>query len=183
MNERVIATAIDEEGLSRTITRLAHEIIERNKGATEIGIIGLRTRGEFLANRLAELITKIEGVSLEVGVLDVSLYRDDWREAFKKPEVKISNIPFDIDQKHIILVDDVLFTGRTIRAALDAIMSYGRPASIQLAVLVDRGHRELPIRADFIGKNMPTSIGEEVRVRMKEIDDEDSVLLVSVEDK
>ena len=182
MNVKVKATIVDAEGLSRTLTRLSHEIIEKNTGAKSLAIIGLKTRGEFLARRIAEKIESIEGTKLEVGTLDVSLYRDDWRESMKHPDVKVSDIPFDIDSMNVILIDDVLYTGRTIRAALDALMDYGRPASIQLAVLVDRGHREMPIAPDFIGKNIPTSIGEEVRVKMTEVDDEDSILLVEVGD-
>ena len=181
MNVKIKATIMDSDGLSRTITRLAHEIIEKNKGTKDLAIIGLRTRGEFLARRITKKIEEIESNKMEVGILDVSLYRDDWRESMKHPEVKVSEIPFDIDGKNVILVDDVLYTGRTIRAALDALMDYGRPASIQLAVLVDRGHREMPIAPDYIGKNIPTSVGEEIRVKMTEIDDEDSILLVDVE--
>ncbi len=181
MNVKVKATIIDENGLSRTLTRLAHEIIEKNKGSDGLAIIGLRTRGDFIARRIAAKIEEIEGVKMQVGTLDVSFYRDDFRETMKHPQIQVSDISFDIDGINVILVDDVLYTGRTIRAALDALMDYGRPASIQLAVLVDRGHREIPIAPDYIGKNIPTSIGEEVRVKMKEIDDEDSVLLVDVE--
>ncbi|TFB10411.1 bifunctional pyr operon transcriptional regulator/uracil phosphoribosyltransferase PyrR [Candidatus Marinimicrobia bacterium MT.SAG.3] len=181
MNVKVKATIIDSEGLARTLTRLAHEIIEKNKGTKGLAIIGLRTRGDFIARRIAAKIEEIEGTKLEIGTLDVSLYRDDFRIALKHPEVQLSEISFDIDGKHVILIDDVLYTGRTIRAALDALMDYGRPASIQLAVLVDRGHREIPIAPDYTGKNIPTSIGEEVRVKMTEIDDEDCVLLVDVE--
>ena len=181
MNVKVKATIVDAEGLSRTLTRLSHEIIEKNTGAKSIAIIGLKTRGEFLARRIAEKIESIEGTKMQVGTLDVSLYRDDWRESMKHPDVQVSDISFDIDSMNVILIDDVLYTGRTIRAALDALMDYGRPASIQLAVLVDRGHREMPIAPDFIGKNIPTSIGEEVRVKLTEVDDEDSILLVEVE--
>ncbi len=181
MTEKIKATVTDANGIARTFTRLAHEIIERNKGAKDIAIIGLRTRGEFAAKRLAAKIAEIEGIEMAVGILDVSLYRDDWRDSMKIPDVKVSDIPFDIDNKQVILVDDVLFTGRTIRAALDALMDYGRPSSIQLAVLVDRGHRQMPIKPDFIGKNIPTSIGEEIVVKMKEVDDEDCILLVSTE--
>lgn len=182
MNVKVKATIVDSNGLSRTMTRLAHEIIEKNKGTEGLVIIGLRTRGDFIARRIALKIQEIEDVELPVGALDVSFYRDDFRETMKHPRVQLSDISFNIDGKHVILIDDVLYTGRTIRAALDALMDYGRPASIQLAVLVDRGHREIPIAPDYIGKNIPTSIGEEVRVKMKEIDDEDCILLVEVEE-
>ena len=182
MNVKVKATIIDSDGISRTLTRLAHEMIEKNKGSEGLVIIGLRTRGDFIARRIASKIEEIEGLEIPVGALDVSFYRDDFRETGKHPEVQLSDISFDIDRKDVILIDDVLFTGRTIRAALDSLMDYGRPASIQLAVLVDRGHREIPIAPDYTGKNIPTSIGEEVRVKMTEIDDEDCVLLVEVKE-
>jgi len=172
------AKIIDEIGFGRTITRLAHEIVEKNKGIQDVVIIGMRTRGEFIAKRIQEKITSIESVSPELGILDVTLYRDDFRTRLKQPEVSVTNISIDITKKHIVLVDDVLYTGRTVRAALDALMDLGRPHSIQLCVLVDRGHREMPIIADFVGKSIPTSINEEVKVRLKEIDEEDGVYLV-----
>lgn len=171
---------IDEEGFQRTVTRLAHEILERNKGVETIAIVGIRTRGEFLARRLASRIKEIERKEVALGMLDITLYRDDLRVRLDNPELKGTDIRFDVTGKNIILVDDVLYTGRTIRAALDELMDLGRPASIQLAVLVDRGHRELPIKADFVGKNVPTSGGEEVRVLMKEIDGRDAVVVVQV---
>ncbi len=169
---------IDHQGFQRTLTRLAHEILELNKGSETIALVGIRTRGEFLARRLAEKIQEIEHRELQVGFLDITLYRDDLRGKLNQPILKGTDIMFDITGKNIILVDDVLYTGRTIRAALDALIDLGRPATIQLAVLVDRGHRELPIKADFIGKNCPTSPNEEVRVLMQEIDEEDAVVLV-----
>lgn len=169
---------IDHQGFQRTLTRLAHEILELNKGSETIALVGIRTRGEFLARRLAEKIQEIEHRELQVGFLDITLYRDDLRGKLNQPILKGTDIMFDITGKNIILVDDVLYTGRTIRAALDALIDLGRPATIQLAVLVDRGHRELPIKADFIGKNCPTSPNEEVRVLMQEIDGEDAVVLV-----
>ena len=172
------AKIIDEIGFGRTITRLAHEIVEKNKGIQDVVIIGMRTRGEFIAKRIQEKIKEIESVNPELGILDITLYRDDFRTRLKQPEVSVSNITFDITEKHVILVDDVLYTGRTVRAALDALMDLGRPHSIQLCVLVDRGHREMPIIADFVGKSIPTSINEEVKVRLKEIDEEDGVYLV-----
>ena len=178
MDRKVKAKIIDETGLRRTVTRLAHEIIERNRGTDIIVVVGVRTRGVFLAKRIVEEIERIEGKKIPLGVLDLTMYRDDFRQRLKQPVLQQTDIPFDIDDKNIILVDDVLYTGRTIRAALDALMSFGRPAQIQLAVLVDRGHRELPIKPDYVGKNIPTSIGEEIQVKMKEIDDEDCVLLV-----
>jgi pyrimidine operon attenuation protein / uracil phosphoribosyltransferase len=172
------ARLVDAEGIRRTLTRLAHEIIERNRGSQNLAVVGMRTRGVFIAERLQKLIKEIEGGEVPLGVLDVTLYRDDFRLKFKQPQVQVTHIDFDIDEKNIILVDDVLYTGRTIRAALDALMDLGRPARIQLAVLVDRGHRELPIKPDFVGKNVPTSFGEEVRVRMVEHDGEDAIILV-----
>jgi len=169
---------IDHQGFQRTLTRLAHEILELNKGSETIALVGIRTRGEFLARRLAEKIQEIEHRELQVGFLDITLYRDDLRGKLNQPILKGTDIMFDIAGKNIILIDDVLYTGRTVRAALDALIDLGRPATIQLAVLVDRGHRELPIKADFIGKNCPTSPNEEVRVLMQEIDGEDAVVLV-----
>jgi len=178
MEFRIKARLADEQGLIRTITRLAHEILEKCKGTENIGIIGIRTRGDYLAKRLVHKIEEIEQVTIPVGVLDVVMYRDDVRMTTKLPSVEVTNIPFNVDGKILILVDDVIYTGRTIRAALDALMDFGRPSMIQLAVLVDRGHRELPIKPDYVGKNIPTSIGEEVRVLMKEIDGKDEILLV-----
>jgi len=175
---RVKAKLADAEGMRRTLTRLAHEIIERNRGLKDLALVGMRTRGVFVAERLKEQIRQIEGGDVPIGILDVTLYRDDFRLKFKQPQVQVTHIDFDIDEKNIILVDDVLYTGRTARAALDALMDLGRPARIQLAVLVDRGHRELPVKPDFVGKNVPTSFGEEVRVRMMEHDGEDAILLV-----
>lgn len=169
---------IDELGMQRTLTRLAHEIIEHNKGIESIALVGIKTRGEFIAKRLAELITSIEKKELLIGMLDITLYRDDLRAKLKQPILKGTDIGFDVTDKNIVLVDDVLFTGRTIRAALDQLMDLGRPKTIQLAVLIDRGHRELPIRADFVGKNVPTSDNQEIQVRLKEVDGEDSVLLI-----
>ncbi|MBL0175702.1 MAG: bifunctional pyr operon transcriptional regulator/uracil phosphoribosyltransferase PyrR [Ignavibacteria bacterium] len=172
---------IDDIGFDRMISRLAHEILERNHGSAGLVVIGLRTRGEFVARRLAQRITDIEQTVLPVGVLDVTLYRDDVRQHLRQPEVHASSIPFDISDMHIILVDDVLFTGRTVRSALDALIDFGRPKTIQLAVLVDRGHRELPIRADFTGKTIPTTRGQEIRVKLREVDGEDGIDLISTE--
>jgi pyrimidine operon attenuation protein/uracil phosphoribosyltransferase len=177
------AKIIDEEGLARTITRLSHEILERNKGSKNLILIGMRTRGEFIAERIKNKITEIEKSEPQYGVLDVTLYRDDFRTRLKQPEVSVTNITFDVNEKDVVLIDDVLYTGRTVRAALDAIMDLGRPNTIQLCVFVDRGHRELPIKADFVGKNIPTSINEEVRVRLNEIDGEDAVYLVNAPSK
>jgi len=177
------AKLIDEIGLSRIITRFAHEIIERNKGSVNLTLMGMRTRGEFLAKRIHQKIKEIEQVEIPLAILDVTLYRDDFRVRLKQPQVSVSNITFDINGKNIVLIDDVLYTGRTVRSAMSAIMDLGRPRSIQLCVLVDRGHRELPISADYIGKNIPTSINEEVKVKLKEIDGEDAVYLVEEKEK
>ncbi len=175
---KIKATVIDPVGLQRTITRLAHEILEKNRGAKNLVLIGIRTRGEFLAKRLKEKISEIENIDLPFGALDATLYRDDFRTRLKQPEISVTDIKFDISEKDIILIDDVLYTGRTVRAALDALMDLGRPNSIQLCVLVDRGHRQLPIKADYVGKNIPTSINEEIKVKLKEVDEEDAVYLV-----
>lgn len=180
LNYTIKATIADADGFRRTLTRMAHEIIERNRGTKQLGIIGMQTRGVHLAHRLADKIREIESIDLPVGVLDPVMYRDDYRTALKQPEVQATDIHFDLYNMNIVLVDDVLFTGRTARAALDALMDIGRPKRIQLAVLVDRGHREMPLKADFVGKNIPTSVNEEVRVRMTETDGEDAILLVEV---
>ncbi|MBI4810306.1 MAG: bifunctional pyr operon transcriptional regulator/uracil phosphoribosyltransferase PyrR [Ignavibacteriales bacterium] len=179
MNQK--SRIIDEKGFERTLARLAHEILERNKGADNIALVGIRTRGEFLTKRLAKIIQEIEHKEMQMGFLDITLYRDDLREKPYQPILKGTEISFDVSGKDIILIDDVLFTGRTVRAALDELVDLGRPDSIQLAVLVDRGHRELPIRADFVGKNIPTSMEEKVKVMMKELDSEDGVYLVKTE--
>lgn len=169
---------VDGAGFRRTINRLAHEIVERNKGAEYLAVVGIRTRGEFVARRIAKKIEEIEGNPVKVGILDITLYRDDLRGRLDQPQLKSTEILFDITGKIIVLVDDVLFTGRTIRAALNAMMDLGRPAMIQLLVLIDRGHRELPIKADFVGKNVPTSLRQEIKVSMTEVDKEDGVYLV-----
>ena len=181
MDYKVKAVLVDSAGFARTITRLAHEIIERNRGTERLAFVGMQTRGVYLAQRLAKKVEEIEGTALPVGVLDTTMYRDDFRTALKQPQVRVTEIPFDLYNMNVVLVDDVLYTGRSVRAALDALMDLGRPKRIQLAVLVDRGHRELPIKPDFVGRNVPTSINEEVRVRMTEIDSEDAVLLVEVQ--
>ncbi len=180
---KVKAKIIDDEGIKRTITRLTHEILERNKGSKNIVLMGMRTRGEFLAQRIHKKIIEIDQSSLDLGVLDVTLYRDDFRTRLKQPEVSVTDITFDINEKDIILIDDVLYSGRTVRAALDALMDIGRPSSIQLCVLVDRGHRELPIKADFVGKNIPTSINEEIRLKITEVDNEDAVYLIDISEE
>jgi len=174
---------LDADGLRRTVNRLSHELVEKNKGVQDVVLVGIRTRGEFLAHRVAKKIEEIENVSVQVGVLDITLYRDDLRGRLDQPQLKSSEILFDIRGKVIVLVDDVLFTGRTIRSALNALMDLGRPAMIQLLVLIDRGHRELPIKADFVGKNVPTAHGQEVKVEMTEADEEDAVYLIENDEK
>ena len=178
--QKPIAEVIDARSLDRTLSRLAHEVIERNRGAENLVLIGLHTRGVALARRLAERIREIEKRDVPVGTLDVTPYRDDIARRKEALRLRTTDIPFDLDGKAVVLVDDVLYTGRTARAALDALMDFGRPSRIELAVLVDRGHRELPIRADYIGKYLPTSLGEEVAVRLKEYDGEDGVYLIAV---
>jgi pyrimidine operon attenuation protein/uracil phosphoribosyltransferase len=169
---------LDATAVKRAISRLAHEVLERNKGAENLALVGIRTRGEHLANRLAETIGRVEGKQVAVGYLDITLYRDDLRGRLDQPQLKSTDILFDLAGKTIVLVDDVLFTGRTVRSALNALMDIGRPASIQLMVLVDRGHRELPIKADFAGKNVPTSLNQEIKVCMTEVDGEDAVYTI-----
>ncbi|WP_085830466.1 bifunctional pyr operon transcriptional regulator/uracil phosphoribosyltransferase PyrR [Collinsella vaginalis] len=173
------AVIMDETAVNRALTRIAHEIVERNEGTSDLAIVGIVTRGDILARHLAELVREIEGVEVPLGSLDISFYRDDFATHFA-PEVHATNIPWDVDGKRIVLVDDILFTGRTIRAALDAVMDMGRPRSIELAVLVDRGHRELPISPDFVGKNVPSSRSENVRLYMSETDGRTSVEITDV---
>ncbi len=168
---------MDDMGMKRALTRIAHEIIEKNKGVENVVIIGIRRRGGPLADRLGEIIRNIEGVDIPVGILDITLYRDDLTTLGPNPQVHRTEVNFNINDKVIVLVDDVLYTGRTVRAALDALIDIGRPRSIQLAVLVDRGHRELPIKADYIGKNTPTSKSEIITVKVEEIDGKDEVLI------
>src|SRR5437588_8107693 len=170
---------LDADRISRTLTRIAHEILERNRGVDELALVGIRTRGVPIAKRLARAIRDINRHDVPTGALDITLYRDDlMRHAVgPQPLIRKTEIPFSIDDKKILLVDDVLYTGRTTRAALDALIDFGRPKGIQLIVLVDRGHRELPIKADYVGKNLPTSPGERVQVRLQEIDGDDEVLL------
>jgi len=168
---------MDAEKIRRTLTRVSHEIIEKNKGTENLALVGIRRRGVPLAQRLADNIKAIEGEAVDLGVLDITLYRDDLSTLAQQPVVHKTEIPFSVEGKKLVLVDDVLFTGRTVRAALDAIIDLGRPASIQLAVLVDRGHRELPIRADYVGKNVPTSSKEVVSVRLQEIDKDEQVII------
>jgi pyrimidine operon attenuation protein/uracil phosphoribosyltransferase len=168
---------MDAERMARTVVRIAHEIVERNRGIEELALVGIRTRGVPIARRIAREIGEINGHQLPTGALDITLYRDDlMRHAVgPQPLVRRTEIPFSIDDKRILLVDDVLYTGRTIRAALDALIDFGRPKAIQLVVLVDRGHRELPIKADYVGKNLPTSLSQSVQVHLSEVDGRDEV--------
>ena len=170
---------IDADRMSRALTRIAHEILERNRGLDEIALVGIRTRGVPLARRLARALKEINGDDVPTGALDITLYRDDlMRHAVgPQPVVRRTEIPFSIDGRKILLVDDVLYTGRTIRAALDALIDFGRPRAIQLIALVDRGHRELPIKADYVGKNLPTSLKQSVQVRLQEIDGTDEIVI------
>lgn len=171
---------MDEDEIERTLVRMAHQILEQNKGCENLALVGILTRGDILVRKLADIIYNIEGVHVPVGSLDISFYRDD-ASISGLPQLHGTDILFNIDNKTIVLVDDVLFTGRTIRAALDALMDFGRPARIQLAILVDRGHRELPIRADFVGKNIPSSLNENVRLRLKDIDGYSCVTISPIE--
>jgi pyrimidine operon attenuation protein/uracil phosphoribosyltransferase len=172
-----VPVVMDADRMGRTLTRIAHEIVERNRGVEELALVGIRTAGVPLARRIARILAEITHHEVPTGALDITLYRDDLgRHAIgKKPVVRSTDIPFSIDDMRILLVDDVLYTGRTIRAALDALIEFGRPRSIQLVVMVDRGHRELPIKADYVGKNLPTSLPQSVKVRLMEIDGRDSV--------
>ncbi len=178
MNFEVKKTLADERQMNRMLTRIAHEILEKCKGTQDLAIIGIRTRGEYLAKRIVHKIKEIEQEEPPLGILDVVMYRDDFRKKNKLPTIEVSDIPFSVDNKISVLVDDVIYTGRTVRAALDALIDFGRPFAIRLAVLVDRGHREMPIRPDYIGKNFPTAANEEIRVLVKEHDGKDGILLV-----
>jgi len=170
---------MDKENIQRAVTRIAHEILEKNRGTEDLCIVGIRTRGALLAERVNACIKKIEGNEVPVGILDITLYRDDLTTVDVQPIVRETQIDFDISGKKLVLVDDVLFTGRTIRSALDALIDFGRPANIQLAVLVDRGHREFPIRADYVGKNIPTSINQNVQVLLQETDGKEDQVVVN----
>jgi len=172
------AKLLDKEALNRILMRIAHEILEKNKGTQGLCLVGIRNRGAYMAKRLSDCIEAIDKAIVPVGILDITLYRDDLTLIAQQPLVHKTEIDFDITDKNIVLVDDVLYTGRTVRAALDALVDFGRPKSIQLAVLIDRGHRELPIRADYVGKNVPTSQKETVEVRLAEVDGSDEVVIV-----
>jgi pyrimidine operon attenuation protein/uracil phosphoribosyltransferase len=179
-NEKVV---LDRDDLRRTLVRIAHEIIEKNPGAEDLAIVGIHTRGAVLARRLHALVGELSGSELPLGDLDISFYRDDMngREPQAQPVVHASHLDFDLEERTIVLVDDVLFTGRTVRAAIEALFDYGRPERVQLAVLADRGHRELPIRPDYVGKNLPTARGERVYVRIEEVDEVDEVTITGNE--
>lgn len=168
---------MDAEGIDRSLTRIAYEILEKNKGVEELALVGIRTGGVYLAKRLQGKISAIEGREVPTGILDITLYRDDLSTSHPKPQLGKTEIPFSLDGRKVVLVDDVLFTGRTIRAAMDALIDFGRPKLIELAVLIDRGHRELPIRADFVGKNLPSSLWEAVSVKLTEKDGRDEVVI------
>jgi len=174
-------TLMSPEDIERALVRIAHEIVERNKGAVHVVLVGMQTRGVPLARRLAVAVQSLEGIATPVGSLDISLYRDDLSSLDLKPVIQRTDVPTDITGKQIVLVDDVFYTGRSIRAAMDALMDLGRPELIQLAVLIDRGHRELPIRADYVGKNIPTSRNEEIKVYVEEVDGEDKVTILTPE--
>jgi len=170
--------AFSNTDISRAISRITHEILEKNKGAENLALIGIRTRGVTLANRIRKKISDIEGIEIDLGVLDITLYRDDLDAGKRNPMIEKTTIPFPLEDKQVVLIDDVLFTGRTIRAAIDALIDIGRPANVQLGVLIDRGHRELPIRADYVGKNIPTAKNSRVQVLLKEDDGKDEVFIL-----
>jgi len=178
MEEKIKAKVMDSGKIKRAFNRITNEITERNRNLSNLVIIGIRTRGVFIAKRISQLIEKFEGIEVPIGVLDITLYRDDFSERKEKHIVKQTKIDFSITDKDVLLVDDVLFTGRTIRAAMDSIIDLGRPKTIQLLVFIDRGHRELPIKPDYIGKSLPTSRREKVRVKLKDIDKKDEVIIV-----
>jgi pyrimidine operon attenuation protein/uracil phosphoribosyltransferase len=175
MTKKEKAQIMDSDDIARAITRIAHQILERNRGASDLILVGIRTRGAPLAERIAGAMESIEGRPIPVGILDITLYRDDLQLVAKQPVVGKTELPTGIEGKVVVLIDDVLFTGRTIRAAMDEIMDFGRPKAMQLAVLIDRGHREVPIRADYVGKNVPTAAKEIISVALKELDGEDRV--------
>jgi pyrimidine operon attenuation protein/uracil phosphoribosyltransferase len=179
VSDRPERPVLDGSGVQRALSRMAHEMIERHKGVDGLVLVGIRTNGVYLARRLAVKIAEIEGTPVSLGELDVTLYRDDLSTIKDHPLVRKTEIPFDLTDRKVVLVDDVLFTGRTIRAAMDGVMDLGRPRLIQLAVLIDRGHRELPIRADYVGKNMPTSPDERVKVFLREAGEDDRVVILS----
>lgn len=173
---------VDQVTMKRALTRITYEIIERNQTIQDVVLIGIKTRGIYIASRVADRLKQLEGIEVPVGELDITLYRDDKKETPAEAELHSSDIPVSLEEKEVILIDDVLYTGRTIRAAMDAVMDYGRPRKISLAVLVDRGHRELPIRADYVGKNIPTAKTEEILVEMQELDGKDRIMILKEEE-
>jgi pyrimidine operon attenuation protein/uracil phosphoribosyltransferase len=183
MNKRRKAQIMDADDMSRALTRMAHQILEQNRGPESLILVGIQRRGAPLAERIAQLMSGFEGGKVPVGVLDITLYRDDLQLVAKQPVVGKTELPKSIEDQVVVLVDDVLFTGRTVRAAMDELMDFGRPRAVQLAVLIDRGHREIPIRADFVGKNVPTSAKEIISVKVKEMDGEDSVTVEELIDE
>ena len=172
-----ITTVMDADAVRRAVTRITHEILEHNKGTDGLALVGIRSRGVHIADRIAAAVKTIEKIDLPRGIVDITLYRDDLSRGDQMPQIRGTEIPFAIEGRKIVVVDDVLYTGRTIRAAMDALMDFGRPENIQLAVMIDRGHRELPIRADYVGKNLPTSRQQQVQVRLVEMDGVDDVLV------
>ena len=181
-NKKIKANLLDEKQIQKTLVRLSHEIIEKNSNLKNLAIIGIRTRGDVIAHRIHKIIKDISKVNLEIGTLDVTFYRDDFKTNLGSPKVGPSNILFNVDKKNIILIDDVLYTGRTIRAAMDEIFSLGRPNRIQLGVLIDRGHRELPIKPNYVGKNYPTSFNEHIHVYLNETDNTEAVELMEYDE-
>ncbi len=175
MNLKQKAFIVNADEMRRAVARISHEIVERNRGTEDLVLVGIRRRGVPLAERIQDNIRRFEDAEVPLGILDITFYRDDLQKVAQQPVARTTEISHDLENKIVVLVDDVLFTGRTVRAALDALMDFGRPRAIQLAVLVDRGHRELPIRADYVGKNVPTSRREVIHVHLKEIDDEDGI--------
>ena len=173
---------VDQVTMKRALTRITYEIIERNQTIQDVVLIGIKTRGIYIASRVADRLKQLDGIEVPVGELDITLYRDDKKETPAEAELHSSDIPVSLEGKEVILIDDVLYTGRTIRAAMDAVMDYGRPRKISLAVLVDRGHRELPIRADYVGKNIPTAKTEEILVEMQELDGKDRIMILKEEE-
>lgn len=178
MNGKIRAKVLDADGIKRTLQRISHEIIEKNQGVENLAVIGIRSRGAYLAERIAENLREIEEKKVPLGIIDITMYRDDLTEVAEQPVVHETEIEFDISGTKIVLVDDVLFSGRTVRCALDELVDFGRPANIQLAVLIDRGHRELPIRPDYVGKNIPTGKEENVEVRLSETDGVEEVVVI-----
>jgi len=178
LESKLNSVVLTEQDISRAVTRITHEILEKNKSATSLVLVGIRTRGVTLAKRIEKKINDIKGIEVDLGVLDITLYRDDLSTGKQNPVIEKTSIPFTLEGKQVVLIDDLLFTGKSIRAAIDALFDFGRPASIQLGVLIDRGHRELPIRPDYVGKNIPTSKANRVQVLMREDDGKDEVCII-----